>query len=254
VIRVAHTLSPWKTELAVLNNIRWYEAIFDAHGLSSTLDGMVWMSHEAPPPFHSNLVVLSPSTSGADIEGYVLDLQGVLRHRGWSMKDSYARLDLSPHGFTQLFQAHWIWHDPIQPSTREEQTGLVWAPIANAAELAEWEDAWSGDARNNASNHIARQFPDRLLATGDHVFFAGTLEGRIVAGGIANRSPGVVGLSNMFSPAAFAGEKWVALVNCISASFPNTPIVGYERDAELQLAKSAAFSTIGPLRVWQRSA
>jgi hypothetical protein len=107
-------VNPSKTQLAVLNNIRWYEAIFEAHGLSQRLDGMVWLSHETPPPFHSNLVVLSVSTSQLDIEAYVLDLDSASLPRGWTIKDSYACLELSSRGFTQLYWAEWIWRDPLQ--------------------------------------------------------------------------------------------------------------------------------------------
>jgi hypothetical protein len=64
-------------ELAVLNNTRWYQAMFDAHGLASTVDGRVWLSHQTPPPFHSNLVVLSPNTSQNDVAAYVSDLERV---------------------------------------------------------------------------------------------------------------------------------------------------------------------------------
>ena len=246
-------MNPSKIELAVLNNIRWYQAIFDAHGLSSRLDEMVWLSHDTPPPFHSSLVVLSANTSQSDIESYVLDLESVSLPRRWSMKDSYACLDLSSRGFTQLFGAEWIWRDPLQPTTYNAGVSLAWAPIANGAELSEWEGAWSGDARNKSGPRVARQFPDRLLDSPDHAFFAGKLDGKVVAGGIANRSRGVVGLSNMFSAAAFAEEKWTALVSCASAAFPGTPLVGYERNAELQLAKSVGFVPIGPLRIWCRS-
>jgi hypothetical protein len=245
-------VNPSKTQLAVLNNAHWYAAIFEAHGLSSGLDGRVWISHEIPPPFHSNLVVISANASRSDIEAHVLDLQSVPRPGGWSIKDSYAHLDLSSWGFDQLFAAEWIWHDPLQATTHEGGTSLVWSQIATGAELAEWEDAWSDDEGNKSVNRVTRQFPDRLLASPDHAFLAGRLDGKIVAGGIANRSPGVVGLSNVFSPAAFAKEKWAALVRCASAAFPNTPLVGYERDAELRLAMSAGFAAIGPLRVWYR--
>jgi hypothetical protein len=225
-----------------------------AHRLSSRRDGLVWFSHETPPPFYSNLVVLSASISPADIEAYLLDLESSSRARDWSIKDSYASLDLSSCGFTQLFEAEWIWRDPLQPTTRKAGVRLAWAPIANGAELVAWEDAWSGDARNGSEPRVTRQFPESLLARTDHAFFAGRLDGKVVAGGIANRSPGVVGLSNIFSAAAFAEETWAALVGCASAAFPNTPLVGYERDAELRLAMNAGFVPIGPLRVWRRFA
>jgi hypothetical protein len=246
-------VNPSIHQFAVLNNVRWYEAIFEAHGRTSRRDGIVWLSHETPPPFHSSLIVLYASISQADINAYVLDLDSMSLPRDWSIKDSYACLDLSSRGFTQLLEAQWIWRDAVQPMTYNANLRLAWAPIANGAELAEWEGAWSADARNRSGPRLARQFPERLLDSPDHAFFAGRLDGKVVAGGIANRSPGVVGLSNMFSAAAFAKEKWAALVNCASTAFPNTPLVGYERNAELQHAKSVGFAPVGPLRVWCRS-
>jgi hypothetical protein len=247
-------MQPSRVELAVLNNVRWYEAMFDAHGLASEVDGRVWMSHQTPPPFHSNLVVLSPGTSQAEIEAYVSELAKVPRPGGWSMKDSYACLDLSSLGFSQLFQAEWIWRDPLQAAPGTTASGLAWARVTTVTELIDWEDAWSGDARNDSASRSARQFPERLLASPDHAFFAGRLDGKVVAGGIANRSPGVVGLSNVFSPQAFSYETWDALVTCVSAAHPNTPLVGYERGADLALAKGVGFVPIGALRIWCRQA
>ena len=63
-------------------------------------------------------------------------------------------------------------------------------------------------------------------------------------------SPEVVGLSNVFSPQAFLQEAWSSLVACISTAFPDMPLVGYERDAHLILAKDVGFEPIGALRVW----
>lgn len=243
-------MKPSRVELAVLNNTRWYEAIFAAHGLASEVDGRVWLSQQRPPPFHSNLVVLSPLTSQNEVEAYVADLRKVLCPGGWSLKDSYACLDLSSLGFTQLFQAEWMWRDSLQTATREVVSTLAWSQVTTATELIEWEDAWSVDARNDSAARITRRFPEQLLATADRAFFAGRLDGKIVAGGIANRSPGVVGLSNVFSPQTLSEEVWTALVSCLSNAFVNTPIVGYERDAELQLAVGVGFQPIGALRVW----
>lgn len=245
-------MQPSNVELAVLNSMCWYEAIFRAHGLACEVDGRVWRSHETAPLFHSNLVVLSPSTSQTEIEAYVSDLSRVPRPAGWSIKDSFACLDLSSLGFAQLFSAEWVWRDPRQAVAREPESALAWAQVKTATELLEWEGAWSGDARNESAPRAARQFPERLLASPDHTFFAGRLDGRVIAGGIANRSPGVLGLSNLFSPPALAVDTWRALVTCICAAFPNVPLVGYERGADLQLAQGVGFVPIGALRVWCR--
>ena len=249
-----HThMQPSRVELAVLNNTRWYEAMFEAHGLACEVDGRVWLSHQTPPPFHSNLVVLSPGTTQTEVEAYVSELGRSLHTGGWSLKDSYACLDLHSLGFTQLFQAEWMWRDPHPSEAGNAASRLAWSKVRTATELLEWEDAWSDDSMNDKAAHRMRQFPGQLLVSPDHAFFAGRLEGQVVAGGIANRSPGVVGLSNVFSSQAFAEEAWNALVTCIAAAFPNVPLVGYERGADLQLANGVGFVPIGALRVWRRA-
>ncbi len=243
-----------KVELAVLNNIRWYEAMFAAHGLRSETDSRVWCSCETPPPFHSNLVVLSPITTHADIAIYAAEIERQPRPTGWSLKDSYACLDLASRGFSELFHADWIWREPLAASAPQLNSRLSWTKLTTPASLVEWEQAWSGDPGNDANAHRSPQFPDSLLGSPDHAFFAGRFQGKIVAGGIANRSAGVVGLSNAFSPPELLEETWGSLVASISAAFSGTPIVGYERDTGLMIAVSFGFEPIGKLRVWYRSA
>lgn len=245
-------MGPSKLELAVLNSVHWYEAMFAAHGLAGETDGRVWFSHATAPPFHSNLVVVSPAATQVDVEAHLVELGKRPRPGGWSVKDSYTCLDLSPLGFAQLFQAEWIWRDPAQAAIRDAGSRLSWARVTTADQLAEWERAWSGDVRNGAEIPSRRQFPDRLLQSLDHAFFAGHAGGSVVAGGIANRSPGVVGLSNLFAPQALAEEAWNALVSCAAATFPNAPLVGYERGADLEVARRAGFLPVGALRVWCR--
>lgn len=242
-----------RVELAVLNNVRWYEVMFAAHGLTSDVNGRAWRSHQKAPPFHSNLVVLSPGTSQAEVEAHVAELGRQPLAAGWTLKDSYANLDLSALGFEVLFDAEWIWRDPRRAAAGQAVPGFIWDRVETAPALSQWEQAWLGDARNDAPGGLTRQFPDPLLASPDHAFFAGRIDGRIVAGGIINRSPGVVGLSNVFSPDDLAEAAWNALVGCASADFPDTPVVGYERGADLQIALRVGFSAIGGLRVWCRA-
>jgi len=247
-------VSPSKVELAVLNNVGWYEAMFAAHGLASETDGRVWRSLEAPPPFHSNLVVLSRLTTSADIEAYAAEIETQPRPIGWSLKDSHACLDLASQGFGALFQADWIWRDPAPEGARAVASRLSWARVATPGALAEWEQAWAGDTRNEADLPRRRQFPDSLLDSPAHAFFAGRLDGKVVAGGIANRSPGVVGVSNVFAPRELLDDTWRELVASISVAFRGTPIVGYERGDDLNAALNAGFAAIGKLRVWCRPA
>lgn len=243
-----------RLEAAIMNNVCWYQAIFAAHDLASEIDGRVWRSHQPAPAFHSNLVVLAANLSASELAACVADVGHRLHRSGWSVKDSHACLDLRPLGFTQLFAAEWLWRDPLPGTIRATVPVLVWSRVASAAELVAWEAAWWGDARNQTRAGTARQFPDRLLASADHAFFAGRVDGKVVAGGIANRSPGAVGLSNLFAPPAHLQEAWSALVSCTSTAFPTLPMVGYERGDDLALAHQLGFVSVGALRVWQRSA
>jgi hypothetical protein len=224
--------------------------MFAAHRLASETDGRVWRSHETAPPFHSNLVVLAPTTTRADVEAYAVDIERQRSQTGWSLKDSYACLDLAPLGCSMLFQADWIWRDPVPAIDLAFKSRLSWVKLVTPLSLAKWEHTWSGDTRNEAEVLRTKQFPASLLDSPDHAFFAGLLEGKVIAGGIANRSPGVVGLSNIFSPPEFLEDTWSALATSISAAFPGTPIVGYERGADLKIAQSVGFAPIGRLCVW----
>jgi hypothetical protein len=251
---VYNPMSPSKVELAVLNNVRWYETMFAAHGLASQTDGRVWRSRETPPPFHSNLVVLSPTATQQDIEAYASDIETRRHHTGWSLKDSYATLDLASLGCSMLFEAEWIWRDPVSASASKVESHLTWTRVSTRSELANWERSWWGDARNEAERAGTRQFPNSLLDSGDHAFFAGVLDGKVLAGAIANRSPGVVGLSNVFSPPDLLEDTWNALAASMTAAFPGASIVGYERGNDLAFAQRAGFASIGKLRVWCWSA
>jgi hypothetical protein len=118
--------------------------------------------------------------------------------------------------------------------------------------LANWELSWAGNSRNTEARSAASQFPSSLLIEPEHAFIVG-LEGReIVAGGIANRTGNVVGLSNVFVNSGDTIAAWAGLVTAIAQAFPDFPLVGYERGAALDAALACGFMAIGPLRVWAR--
>ncbi|NJK42404.1 MAG: hypothetical protein HC937_01220 [Aquincola sp.] len=73
---------------------------------------------------------------------------------------------------------------------------------------------------------------------------------RFIAVGVANRTPGAIGLSNVVVAAQQRLAAWTNLIGLAGRLFPGFPIVGYERDADLRDAESAGFRAIGPLRVW----
>jgi hypothetical protein len=91
-----------------------------------------------------------------------------------------------------------------------------------------------------------------LLTDEDIVFIAAYQDRQIVAGGIANRTGEVVGVSNVFAPEEDARPYWSGYITAIIEAFPGLPLVGYERGVELAISQQLGFETIRPLRVWIR--
>jgi hypothetical protein len=76
-------------------------------------------------------------------------------------------------------------------------------------------------------------------------------EQRIVAGAIANRSDGVVGLSNVFVPAQSAAMYWAGCVTAVLDHLPDLALVGYETGETLAQTEALGFEAVHPLRVWE---
>lgn len=96
----------------------------------------------------------------------------------------------------------------------------------------------------------AQQFHVLFDANWIHRAVRGT---RSLVGGVAfNRSGSVVGLSNLSAVGVDPVVVWRDAVLVAEQWFPGRPLVGYERDLDLEHATAAGFATIGPLRVWMR--
>jgi hypothetical protein len=85
-----------------------------------------------------------------------------------------------------------------------------------------------------------------LLADPAVAVLAAERDGEIVAGVVANRSPRVVGLSNVFGDdARFAGA-----VAAVRRFAPGMAVVGYESGEALERAVRDGFRVVGALRIW----
>ena len=129
---------------------------------------------------------------------------------------------------------------------------LVWSVVNDAAGLARWEAAWAGLQPGQVVPGRERIFRRGLLREPGVALLAGARDGQVVAVAAANQTGEVVGLSNVFAPAAEAAGCWAGAVAFAAALFPGRPLVGYERGDDLTLAQAAGFVPVGPLRVWAR--
>jgi hypothetical protein len=241
-----------RVELAARNNAIWCDTVCRAHGVPGKFLPTLWLNRSLPPPYYSNLVVISNSGDHAKTLEYIRELIELPLPGKWSVKDSFFNLELTTLGFDVLFEASWIWRDPAPKYSDRSSSGFRWNRIMSPTDLTRWEAAWSGNPKNPDALRKPAQFPDSLLEDRNIIFFAGSLGQEIVAGGIANRTSGVVGLSNVFVNAGDTNTAWIGLINRVQEAFPALSMVGYEANSTLESALTCGFTPIGLLRVWIR--
>jgi hypothetical protein len=261
-------------ELAARNNAHWCDAVCRANGAPGEFRDAIWLNRHAVPPFYSNAVTLTP---GDAAEQLALIGELAADRTAFSVKDSFATLDLRSLGFEVLFEATWLWMtadgrprtadsgqwsvDSGQWAVSSKQRSavggqwldeLAWSAVTDEAGLARWEAAWAGLHSGRLVPDGERVFRPALLAEPGVAFLAGARRGEVVAVAAVNLTGEVVGLSNVFAPEEVAGEAWAGALALAGDLFPGRPLVGYEWGDDLARALSAGFEPIGDLRVWAR--
>jgi hypothetical protein len=94
---------------AVANNAGWCDAVCRSHGYPGEFTTRTWISSRHDLPFYPNAITLSPDATAADTQARRDP------DRAYAVKDSFARLDLTPEGLTPLFDADWIAWEPASP-------------------------------------------------------------------------------------------------------------------------------------------
>lgn len=245
-------MRPSRVELAARNNASWCDVICRLHGTAGEFSASTWVNRNHSPVYYPNLVTLRDDLDQTAVLKTINELIDQPLRGNWGVKDSFQNLALAPLGFDVLFTASWVWHI-FSPAPRTQPAAETrWARVVSADELSRWEAVWSHANNHVASDGQSRMFPAALLANRDVAVLAGYRGQHLVAGGIANISESVVGLSNIFSPPNEERTAWTGLKALAQATFPSRPIVGYEHGQSLQTAIACGFEEIGPLRVWLR--
>lgn len=230
---------PQLVRAAARNNTEWCDIVCRLHGQAGSFHDDGWTVPRRSPPFYPDAVTLDP---GAGVDGLLATIDS---SSGCSIKDSFACLDLAPHGFHELFEAQWICREADMPPL-EPPAGMRWDVVREPSALLEWEHAWNEDAIP------AGLFRPALLEDDAVTVLAGFRNSAIVAGAIAKRSATVVGISNVFAPANDLDTAWCGSVAAIATLLGEFPIVGYEQRDAIGEALRVGFSQIGPLRVWTK--
>lgn len=223
--------------IAAKNNADLYEAMFASQGLSYERLPFAFVGKDNPPPYYSNLTVLSPH----HVDEIVLQIKALSKQFNGKvgLKDSFSELNIEANGFDVLFGASWIWREAGTPTT-----SCNWQLVEHAADLLFWEAAW----KEAGSTTPHRMFNETMLERSEIFFFGLKKHGAFEAGCIANRSTDCIGISNVFSRTSSA-SVFAQATAAVASIDPHMPIAGYESGEDLDFARLAEFSTVGDLRI-----
>lgn len=223
-------------DLAGRDNARWCQLVSATWGAPGTIDADAWASPTRTPPGYPDAVTLRRGVAAQELLSRIDTTSP-----GCSVKDSYADLDLSSHGFRELFSATWLGGSGT--TQRSPDGTALWEPVG-VGDLEAWEAAWAG-----------RPDPERLfrpeLLESAGVTFLGARRGRgFTAGCVLTVDDSAVGVSNVFSTSGALESAWHAILRWTALQNPTKPVVGYETGADLAAAVRAGLRPLGELRVW----
>lgn len=218
-------------DTAVINNIVWCGVVCELHGLAQTSSERVWGLLSKAPELYPDIITSSSHATSEEVKDFIGSREI------FSIKDSFANLNMVPFGFKVLFEAKWIHHAPVV-DVDFDKTG--WTVISTEKDLARWTLACG----------LQKVIIPKILDRKDVKIFMHDIDGEI-SGFIANLNANTVGISNVFSNNNTI--IWTDISPLVSTYFPGIPMVGYENGDDLTAALSSEWTTIGPLRVWIKS-
>jgi hypothetical protein len=229
---------------ASLNNAVWCDAVCRAAGGSTEFANEIWFNAVPSPPYFPNLITIDPRAEIGAVEDAVRKLPTKGAKVG--VKDSFCALDLAPVGFSKLFEASWIWRDPVPP--RNGAPLLVWTKIDSSAGLRAWEEQWWPE--RPASTPRPAVFGPTLLECDNISFLAGHRGTQLVAGAAITETEDVVGLTCTFFHGPDPMRQRRELLSVLESRYAGRAILGYQSGAELLAMRDLGFRDVGPLCVW----
>lgn len=214
---------------AVLNNIAWCGIVCESHGLTQISSERVWGLLSRAPELYPDIITSSRHTTSDEVNSFIGNREI------FSIKDSFANLNMVPYGFTVLFDAEWIYHEPVAV----EQVQSEWTVVSTEEDFAKWTYACG----------LQKVLKPELLERKDVKIFLHENNGEL-SGFIVNLSANAVGISNVFSNSD--KKIWSDIAPIVSSYFPGVQMVGYERGDDLTAGLLSGWTSVGPLRVWMK--
>ena len=236
-----------KLKKAILNNNDLYDAVFSAQNMTFNRGRSICYSLEKTPPLYSNLVTVSQTWKPDETLKLI---EGNFKNENWgkwSIKDSFAVLELEAFGFEKLFDANWLYLDVAKFTPVNNSLKLIYKIVEDEKVLAEWLKAWDSD------EHLgSKVFQPAMLDNPKIYFVAGDDGEKIVCGCLVNKTADVLGISNFFAPDSNI-EYWSEIIEFVHNSIEFAGIVGYERKDLVKKLQPLGFEATGDLTVWLRN-
>ncbi|HRH42523.1 MAG TPA: hypothetical protein PKY82_12925 [Pyrinomonadaceae bacterium] len=233
-----------KRQLAIRNNNELYRSIFANHKIVLNRTDLICYTIEKTPLLYSNLVTISKDWAPDEIFEKI-DLKFIKENwLEWSIKDSFAVLDLHKYNFLKLFDAQWFYLEAGNFTPTAQSENLSYKIIDNESDLAVWRTIWDSD--DKLGKEI---FNPKLLNNPLTYFVAGLKDEQIVSGCLINKSDDVLSISNFFAPDKNI-DYWSEMISFIFSSIEQTDIVGYQRNDLVDKLKTLGFEAVGNLIVW----
>jgi hypothetical protein len=235
-----------KLQKAICNNNDLYEAILGSQDINSHKTDSIWYSLEKTPPFYSNLVTVSKEWKPDDVFRKINFNYKRENWEEWTIKDSFAVLDLTEFGFTKLFDAQWMYLESVDFIPTKNSENLHYEIVDKEEILSAWRLVWDSD------DQIGKAvFNPKLLNNPKVYIVAGYKDAQIVSGCFVNKTGNVLGISNFFAPDKDV-YYWSDVISFIHDSVECLDVVGYERNELVDKLHLLGFESIGNLTVWHK--
>ncbi len=235
-----------KLAKAIDNNHGLYESVFAPLGIKSFRTDTCWYCPERTPPLYSNLVTRSRNWRPDENFKAIEAISQQEKWEQWSMKDSFAALNMRAYGFERLFDAQWMYLDASKFKSPVANSRLAYGTVVDKSALQQWWRAW-----DDGEELGLKIFSDEMIRDAKLKFIMGRGTGSIESGCILNWSDDIVGISNFFAPDTTI-DYWSHIIDHLYREFGPIDIVGYERHNTLADLRQLGFEALGDLTVWNR--
>lgn len=234
-----------KRLLALRNSNALYDEIFVNQNICFRRNDSICYCLEETLTYYSNLVTVDEEWKPDEIFEAIDKNFERENWSEWSIKDSFAVLNLTEYKFETLFSAQWFYLEAEKFTPLKSESNLSFAILENESDLEIWRKAWDDNEK------LGKEIFDSKLLNNPRVYFiAGYENNKIACGCFLNKSDSVLGVSNFFAKDTSI-YYWSEIIEFIFSAVEKTDIVGYEQNALVEkLEKRLNFEKVGDLTIW----